>query len=169
MSDIALLATALAALGAGFVAGCLWSSRHNQHELSRLRQELQHAADEARTDPLTGIGNRKSFDERLQRLSAIIQRHGTPFSIVLIDVDHLKAVNDREGHAAGDELLQKLATLLRNSVRESDFVARIGGDEFALLLPQTPPEGAEAVVSRILAASGKSVPLSAGIAGAIAG
>src|SRR5690349_4942771 len=117
MPDFALLATALTTLVAGFLGGSFWATSRHRHELSRLRQELQQSAGEARTDALTGIGNRKSFDERLERLCAIHQRHGTPFSVVLIDVDDLKAVNDREGHAAGDDLLRRLAAVLQNSVR----------------------------------------------------
>jgi diguanylate cyclase (GGDEF)-like protein len=168
MPDLALLATALTAFSVGIVGGALWSTHRNRRELARMRLELERAEIDARTDSLTGIGNRKAFDERLKLLGAIHERHGTPFSVVLIDVDQLKAVNDRDGHAAGDDLLRRLAALLVRSVRESDFVGRIGGDEFALLLPQTPPEGAQAVMTRILTETGRSTPLSAGIAGSLA-
>jgi len=166
MPDLALFATALAALALGFTGGWLWKAGRSRRELGRLRQDLQRACEEARTDSLTGIGNRKAFDERLQELSALHQRHGTPFSIVLIDVDNLKSVNDRQGHAAGDVLLQELARSLRDSIRESDFAARIGGDEFGLLLPQTAAAGAEVLITRLR--TNQSIPLSAGFASAAA-
>lgn len=166
MPDAALLAAALIALAAGFAAGSFWSRRRQRHELARLREELRKAVDEARMDPLTGIGNRKAFDERLQFLAALHQRYGAPFSVVLLDVDDLKGVNDRGGHAAGDALLCRLAAALRASIRESDLAARIGGDEFALLLPQTPLEGAQTVLARITERQEAASPIamSAGIA-----
>jgi diguanylate cyclase (GGDEF)-like protein len=166
MPEAATVVLALAALVVGFLAGCLWSRGRTRREVSRLQEALRHAADEARTDPLTGIGNRKAFDERLQFLSALSHRHQTPFALVLIDVNDLKGVNDRDGHSAGDELLRRLSSALRESIRESDLVARLGGDEFAILLPQTTLEGAQALVSRLLTCDDANArfPVSAGIA-----
>jgi diguanylate cyclase (GGDEF)-like protein len=111
-----------------------------------LREELSAAADQhamqARIDPLTGIGNRLAWDEAL----ASAQRHvdaGGFTTVLTLDVDGLKAVNDTYGHAAGDELLRRCATILKESVRSGDICARLGGDEFAVLLPH-PEELAEA-------------------------
>src|SRR5262249_7870573 len=90
---------------------------------------------EARSDSLTGMPNRRAFDEECSRRLAEWRRHGSPFSVVLIDVDHFKAFNDRYGHLVGDKVLCDVAAALRNSQRETDFFAGLGGEEFALVLP----------------------------------
>lgn len=97
----------------------------------------------AATDALTGLPNRRAWD---QRLSASSEHSVT---VVLLDVDQFKAVNDRHGHAAGDEVLRTVGRLLRAQIRGSDFLARIGGDEFSLLLYDLPAEDALRVVDRI--------------------
>lgn len=117
---------------------------------------LAQALGEARTDPLTGLWNRKSFDEHLVVLLSIARRYLSPLSLVMLDVDHLKQINDRFGHAAGDAALEHVGRVLRGSVRDSDVVARIGGDEFALLLPQTDSQGAAALGTRIREALGRT-------------
>jgi len=89
----------------------------------------------ARTDVLTGVANRRSILESLDREHRRMQRDGRPFSVVLLDIDHFKSVNDRLGHEAGDEVLVQVAKALRNSVRDIDEVARWGGEEFLALLP----------------------------------
>jgi len=114
-----------------------------------FKQRLERALAAARTDPLTGLDNRRSFDEHLALFSRIARRYGSPLTLVLFDIDCLKAINDRFGHAAGDAALVHFARIARISVRESDVVARIGGDEFALLLPQTDKLGAETLAARI--------------------
>lgn len=110
-------------------------------EIERLQAELMQAkwtiAElEARADidPLLDILNRRGFDRELSRAVAYVARYGTQAALVFIDLDGFKAVNDRHGHAAGDELLKTVARQLTGRVRASDVVARFGGDEFAVLL-----------------------------------
>jgi diguanylate cyclase (GGDEF)-like protein len=110
----------------------------------------RHAADAerlSRTDVLTGCLNRRGFDEELERRVALHARHGLPFGVVLFDLDAFKEVNDRHGHAAGDELLRRVAAAAHDAVRATDAVCRIGGDEFAVLL-----DGADTATSAQAAA-----------------
>ncbi|MFA7384244.1 MAG: GGDEF domain-containing protein [Desulfurivibrionaceae bacterium] len=93
------------------------------------------------TDHLTGLGNRNKLDERLADELVRSRRHGTPFALVLLDIDHFKAVNDTYGHQAGDEVLAEIAAILRNHSRASDVVGRWGGEEFLLLCPETDGNG----------------------------
>jgi diguanylate cyclase (GGDEF)-like protein len=103
------------------------------------------------TDSLTGIPNRRHFDQALAREWLIARRAGDPVSLLMIDVDHFKAYNDRHGHPKGDACLRRLAqTLLGVTRRPSDLVARCGGEEFVVLLPGTPRRGAEHVARRVL-------------------
>ena len=103
----------------------------------------------AMIDGLTGVHNRRSYDAALEREKARTERTKTPFCVVLVDVDRFKAINDEFGHAIGDEVLKRLARILEASVRKVDHVCRIGGDEFAIILPETDRKAAEAVQSRI--------------------
>ncbi len=97
---------------------------------------------EVRTDPLTGVNNRRGLDDALANQFALLARYHSVFSLTLFDVDHFKSVNDREGHLHGDHVLQELARLLNQSIRETDLVARYGGEEFVVLMPQTDRAGA---------------------------
>ncbi|MDN3519233.1 diguanylate cyclase [Aquisalimonas lutea] len=109
-----------------------------QEESARLRSALAHEQQRAAEDHLTGIGNREAHEKRLADEMTRGARTGTPVSLMVIDVDAFKPVNDRYGHSAGDDLLARLAALLQESVRTNDFLARYGGEEFTLVLPGTP-------------------------------
>jgi diguanylate cyclase (GGDEF)-like protein len=100
-------------------------------EYEAIQQEMAH---QARTDPLTGLLNRRAFIEEIGRHCARLDREAAPATLLFIDMDSFKAVNDRMGHAMGDAVLIKLAEMLRKLVRPSDLVARLGGDEFAIWL-----------------------------------
>jgi two-component system cell cycle response regulator len=110
-----------------------------------IAAKLQRAAEiahDAREDHLTGLPNRASFHEAFRRASALAARQGTPVSIAFIDIDHFKRVNDLYGHGAGDEALRRTARSIARSLRQSDILARWGGEEFVAVLPHTDPEGA---------------------------
>lgn len=106
-------------------------------EISRLRLrllELEHAAD---TDPLVPVYNRRAFLREVARAQSVMQRYTLSSTVLFFDLDGFKAVNDRFGHAIGDELLKKVGTVLKSGVRDCDMVARLGGDEFGVLLFKT--------------------------------
>jgi diguanylate cyclase (GGDEF)-like protein len=117
-------------------------------ELRRANSELENLA---ATDGLTQLPNKRAFSEVLQRELALADRNTTPLSLVMVDVDHFKKINDTWGHACGDAVLTRLGEILRFSLRSSDFAARYGGEEFVLLLPCTPTEGAALVAERVRA------------------
>jgi len=100
-------------------------------------------------DPLTGLMNRRAFLERVEEESRRTARHPTPLSLLLLDVDHLKDLNDRGGHSAGDAALVAVAAAIQISCRSIDVAARWGGDEFAVLLPSTSVDDARGVAARI--------------------
>jgi len=106
---------------------------------------------QATTDPLTGLANHRTFHERLRAEAARSRRSGTPLSLVLLDIDHFKRVNDNFGHQRGDEVLRVVAAVLAEDGRASDLTARLGGEEFALLLADTDADGALAVAERLRA------------------
>jgi diguanylate cyclase (GGDEF)-like protein len=114
-----------------------------------LRAERDRFAREARRDPLTGLPNRVAWNEALDHEATRRARYRRPLVVMSIDVDHLKDANDRYGHEAGDELLVATAQVLRHALRNADLVARIGGDEFGVLLPETHEAAMEGVVQRI--------------------
>ena len=106
-----------------------------------LNEELRR---QAATDPLTGVPNRATFAQVAAREIEIFRRHGDPLSAVMLDIDHFKAVNDRHGHAVGDRVLQGVAEVVRDNVRQADHLFRWGGEEFLVLCPRT--DAAEAAV-----------------------
>jgi len=116
-----------------------------------LQMERDRYAREARTDRLTGLDNRAAWEEHLAHEEARRRRYKGTISIVSADLDDLKGINDRDGHAAGDRAIKAAAELLRRSARASDRVARVGGDEFLVLLPHTDEAGAERYITRVRA------------------
>lgn len=117
----------------------------------RLVAERERFAREASTDNLTGLHNRRSFDERIAEEVARAVRYGTSLSIVMMDLDSFKEVNDRYGHSAGDALLKAVGMLLKAELRLTDIAVRYGGDEFALILPSTGKTDAWAVAEKVRA------------------
>jgi diguanylate cyclase (GGDEF)-like protein len=114
-----------------------------------LGRQADALLDLSRTDPLTGLRNQRAFEERLAEEVARAGRYGGPLSLLIADVDSLKAVNDRGGHHEGNLALRAVADAIRKDARQTDLAARIGGDEFALLAPSTVATEAVALGDRI--------------------
>jgi diguanylate cyclase (GGDEF)-like protein len=110
--------------------------------MDQLKNEQQELQKQNATDPLTGLGNRRSFHDRLSLEIARADCSGNSASLVMFDVDHFKSYNDSHGHPAGDAVLKQLADIVLQSCRDEDFAARVGGEEFAVLLPSTTGEEA---------------------------
>ncbi len=104
---------------------------------------------QATHDPLTGLGNRRYFEDVLERERSRTSRHERPLSLCMIDIDHFKKVNDTWGHASGDEVLQRVARTIREHARNEDTAARVGGEEFTLLLPEADLEEARKICERL--------------------
>lgn len=126
-----------------------------QRELRAMGEELVRANAElvklAATDELTGLANRRHLFHTLEQELRRSARYGRPLSLLLLDIDNFKRINDSLGHNAGDLLLRGIASIIQGTLREADTVARIGGDEIAIVLPETGREGAQAIARRILA------------------
>jgi len=116
---------------------------------AEIRRLLRREEELSRRDTLTGAVNGRAFAELLSAEILRLSRYERPFSLAYIDLDNFKSVNDLRGHASGDRLLRIVAEGMINAVRSSDVVARIGGDEFAILLPETGAESAEAVIRKV--------------------
>jgi len=127
-------------------------------ELDNMQSQLQKAEHLAVSDPLTGLPNRRGLEAVLAREVSRARRHKLPMSLALLDIDHFKRVNDEHGHAAGDRALVHFAQVLRQKIRDVDILGRFGGEEFLLLMPDTPLIGAEFGVNRLLGAI-KNAPL----------
>ncbi len=118
----------------------------------------------ARTDELTGLANRRALDEEIRRELARSQRLGHQVTVAMLDVDHFKAYNDRRGHPAGDALLREAANAWRIAIRETDFIAHYGGEEFVVILPGCPPGNAPDVLQRLRDATPDGQTVSGGVA-----
>ena len=148
-----------AAALAGTSAMALWQTTNH----AAWRRELVRSST---TDPLTELLNRRGFAMASERAIAELARQRRPVTLAVIDLDYLKAYNDRHGHQAGDELLYWVGQRLSENVRAGDAVARLGGDEFAVLLPDTAPAAAEPVITRLSSALAERAPHCLGIASA---
>jgi len=136
-----------AAVAGGFVAS--------------LNAEVRRSA---RTDALTGLPNRRAWEELIRREVARADRARRPLCVALIDLDDFKALNDHQGHLAGDRFLQRTAAAWQRAIRGSDVLTRFGGDEFAVLLPDAEPSRAAEALERLRAATPEEVHFSAGLA-----
>lgn len=154
----------------------LLAAREAMEEKVRLRTLELEAANraldlQARTDALTGLLNRRGFESQMAFAVALARRSTRPLSVIAVDVDHFKRVNDTYGHEAGDEVLRRLARTLETRLRGSDVIARLGGEEFVALLPDTDLEGARAIAQTLVTAMAQqqdpvvgTITVSAGVA-----
>lgn len=129
--------------------------RSSAQQVTRLKEELLHARREASIDALTGLHNRRAFDATLETLMLQARVSSSPFSVVFVDVDHFKRINDDHGHLVGDRVLRQLARQLTSRTRAADAVARYGGEEFAILLPETRLQEAERTAENIRESIGR--------------
>ncbi|MFM1990837.1 MAG: hypothetical protein RJA99_3794 [Pseudomonadota bacterium] len=153
----------------------------SHQEVSRLQNELKRAREEAQLDPLSGIMNRRGFDSELFRLCRTASEQGSAFSLVMVDIDFFKKINDTYGHPFGDQVIRAVGQALSQLTQRKDIAARYGGEEFALLLPETPLAGAREVADRVRAAIARgairrggsdpvgNITISAGVAQYVAG
>lgn len=119
--------------------------------LSEVTGLYRRLAQQATIDPLTQLFNRRAFEDHLEIVANHAKRHSAGLGLLMVDVDHFKGYNDEYGHAEGDECLRRLATVFRSTAtRPLDHVARFGGEEFVVLLPETTPEGAITIAERII-------------------
>ena len=130
--------------------GLLWLTWMLRRELRRRYRTERVLSELAATDALTGLANRRILDERLRLEWDRAQRSAEPLTLLMIDVDHFKAFNDRHGHHGGDEALRTVAQVIGTNIRRpADLAARYGGEEFAVVLPHTDARGAEVIAEHI--------------------
>jgi diguanylate cyclase (GGDEF)-like protein len=130
-----------------FVSGYLSKNLHRNEEL--LKEVLQQTRELSISDGLTGLYNQMHFFELLDRETKNSQRHGLSYSLIIFDVDHFKNFNDSNGHLRGSETLRSIATLMKRKFRSTDLLAKYGGDEFVIILPQTDKVGAYLAAERL--------------------
>lgn len=139
----------------GVVAEILMANRQLQDELTQAQTQLAEQTVEIEshlttslTDSLTNLPNRRALDEQLARRLEDYRKQGTPFSLLMVDADHFKQINDTFGHPVGDEVLKEMGAALKDSLRRHDFVARFGGEEFAIILPYTSLDEAQRAAAK---------------------
>lgn len=166
--DFEVLWRILAACGLVVATSLFW--------IVKLRQMNGKLRRQSRTDSLTGIGNRSYLNERLPQEIDRARRYGRPFAVVLLDIDHFKAINDLYGHLMGDTVLRHFTTVIQETVRTTDMAGRWGGEEFLILCPETTDEQALALARRVCSAirahgfpTGRTHTVSAGVAALIPG
>ncbi|WP_087501054.1 GGDEF domain-containing protein [Pseudomonas sp. SID14000] len=142
---------------AGRLQGLSERVANMEREALGYREHLEEQRQKALLDPLTGLPNRAAWSERVEREMLDWQAHGGHLAMAILDLDHFKRINDSYGHLAGDKVLKIVADQLRKRLRGRDFIARFGGEEFVLLLPQTPPATA-AQVAEVLRATVEACP-----------
>ena len=148
-----LLVPAIFFFGAIFVLLVCQTSLQTTLDIKRI-SVLEH---ESITDSLMGIYNRRHFDRRLKEEISISKRHGLPLSMLMLDIDHFKSINDTYGHQVGDLVLKTLSQVILKVVRETDVVARYGGEEIAVVLPMTPVNSAANLAERLRKTIEKSI------------
>lgn len=170
----------------GVVGEIMRANRQLQTELEQTRQQVIAQAAEidaylarSLTDPLTDLPNRRALDEHLAKATEEYRSDGTPFSVLMIDLDHFKPINDNFGHPMGDRVLRETAIALREALRRHDFVARYGGEEFAAVLPGATASDSRRAVETTLGALlplaekfhylGRSLTASCGVASILPG
>ena len=129
---------------------------HLRDDLARARQRIAVLERLADADALTPVANRRAFMRYLARMIGYTHRYGVAASVVYFDINNMKQINDEHGHPAGDAALRHMATVLRDNIRLSDFVGRLGGDEFGVILAQTDEEQAHAKAASLAEAIGKT-------------
>lgn len=142
---------------AGRLQGLSERVANMEHEALGYREHLEEQRQKALLDPLTGLPNRAAWSERVEREMLEWQAHGGHLAMAILDLDHFKRINDSYGHLAGDKVLKIVADQLRKRLRSGDFIARFGGEEFVLLLPQTSPAAA-AQIAEVLRATVEACP-----------
>ncbi|MDY6890951.1 MAG: GGDEF domain-containing protein [Pseudomonadota bacterium] len=127
-----------------------------EQKATAFRASAEQAHLQSRTDPLTGLANRLAYDQQLENELLRYRRYATPFSLCIADIDRFKRINDQYGHLVGDKVLRLIAKVMRTTLRGTDFVARFGGEEFAILLPSTRAESAYQAAEKIRQAVARS-------------
>lgn len=143
----------------GGTLGWLVSRIYSEWKLEKHTRELKSLSIQARTDSLTGLANRRVLEDEFVRRLALWREQQTPLVLVLADVDYFKRINDVHSHAAGDAALAHLASVMTSTLRQTDLVARYGGDEFAMLLTAQGPEQTAQALARLQRALADAPPL----------
>lgn len=153
ISDNALVTFSLSLLVASAITYALVAL--NRNYLDQLTAKNRQLEQQANLDPLTGVWNSRAYYQFTERLFSLAKRSGTPCATLFIDLDHFKDINDRHGHETGDRALQMVAACLARNVRKSDLLARIGGEEFVVFLPDTDSAGARELADKLRTAIGQ--------------